>query len=200
MGRCSDTSKTTHVTSLLQLMSLYRRNNRSSDPCSAIALVVPVALEYWKPGSTKKVAPPTLQALAAWQSGGTWRIQFCCSYWYPSSVQGSPGWKQRKSRVGVGASRVVGLVSRSQTLSSFIAKGLMKEERVWLRETMVGYSCSLRTSLTFSKNCVISCFGANSNTGGGYDGVVPGAATGTGYNLIGPNWWILAPAGKVLTK
>ena len=110
-------------------MSLYRRSNRSSDPCSAIALVVPVALEYWKPGSTKKVAPPTLQALAAWQSGGTWRRQFCCSYWYPSSMQGLTCTVQAKSnasRVGVGASRVV------------------------------GYSCSLRTSLTFSKNCVIT--------------------------------------------
>ena len=85
VGCCSFSSdtETTHITSLLQLMLLYRRNNSSSESCSA--LVVPVALEHKTPGS-KEVAPPTLQAV---ESGGTWRKQFCCSYWYPSSVQAS---------------------------------------------------------------------------------------------------------------
>ena len=81
VGRCSFSSdtETTHVTSFLQLMSLYRRNNSSSESCSAP--VVPVALEHETPGS-KEGSPThtTIQAVAAWQSAGTWRRQFCCSY------------------------------------------------------------------------------------------------------------------------
>ena len=40
-------------------MSLYRRNNRSSEPCSAVTLVVPAALEYEKPAGSEGIPAHT---------------------------------------------------------------------------------------------------------------------------------------------
>ena len=86
----SDTSKTTHVTLLLQLRSLYRRNNGSSELCSAIPLVVPVALEHETPGSRGGSHAHTTSCgcmTVCWSPKET--VFKCCSYGYPSSMQAS---------------------------------------------------------------------------------------------------------------
>ena len=160
---------TTHVTSLPQLMSLYRRNNRSSESCSAIAVVVPVALEYEKPGS-KEGSPAHITSADSRLVEPSLR-QFCCSYWYLSSVQdlaAQSGWEQRKSRVGMGASRVVEWFG-----SSSLRQQELQEQLFWRQ-----FEHSWRGMMVCSA----------------------GVATGPGCDLIGPNWWKFGAGGKTGSK
>ena len=118
VGGCSfgsDTSKATHVTSLLQLMSSYRRNNSSSEPWSAL-----VALDYEKPCS-KEGGPAHTTSCGCktvwWNLKETVLLQLLMSPVQASTAQSR--WKATQVYgVCVGASREVEwLGGRSQLLN-----------------------------------------------------------------------------------